>query len=89
MVTEIDLWAIKTRIRDILENDTVLAAYFRLFQVGAPNGNIPEDCPMPYVFVTNDEGLVEEDEEATPNQGVAETVADKPEMVNADPHKKP
>ena len=65
MVTEIDLWAIKTRIKDILENDTTLNDYFRDFHLGAPSGNVGEGQPMPYLFVTNDEGLIEEDEEAS------------------------
>lgn len=64
-LTEIDLWAMKTRIKDILENDTTLAAYFRKFHVGMPSGGIPECNPKPFLFVTNDEGLIEEDEEAS------------------------
>jgi len=63
MVTEINLWTVKTRIKDILENDTTLNAYFRNFQVGAPNENLPEQCPLPFMFITNDEGLIMEDEE--------------------------
>jgi len=65
MVTEIDLWEIKTRIKDILEADTTLADFFRNFHVGAPAGNLAEGQPMPYLFITNDEGLIEEDEEAS------------------------
>ena len=64
-LVEIDLWQIKTRIRDILEADTTLKNHFRRFQAGAPNGNIPEDCPQPFLFVTNDEGLIIDDEEAS------------------------
>ena len=64
-MVEADIWAIKTRIRDILEANTTLSSYFRDFQVGAPNGNISNDQPMPYLFVTNDENLIEEDEEAS------------------------
>lgn len=36
-------------------------ASFRSYDVGAPAGNIPNDQPMPYLFVTNDD-LIEEDE---------------------------
>ena len=65
------MWAIKTRIRNILEADSILASYFREFQVGAPAGNVSEGQPMPYLFVTNDEGLIEEDEEASTVQNDA------------------
>lgn len=71
MVTEIDLWAMKTRIKDILEADTTLNDYFREFHVGAPVGNIAKSQPMPYLFITNDEGLIEEDEEASTVQNDA------------------
>lgn len=71
MVTEIDLWAIKTRIKDILEANTTLNEFFRDFHVGAPAGNVSEGQPMPYIFITNDEGLIEEDEEASTVQNDA------------------
>lgn len=61
MVTEIDHQAIKHRIIAILKKSIPLTEFFKDFQVGAPPGNIPEDCPMPYIFITNDD-LIEEDE---------------------------
>lgn len=64
-LTEVDVWALKTRIKDILANDTTLAAYFKKFHVGAPEGGFNECNPKPFLFVTNDEGLIIEDDEAS------------------------
>ena len=64
-MVEVDLWKIKTRIKDIIQFNATLAGYFRKIHVGAPFGNIPNDMPMPYIFITNDESVIQEDEEAS------------------------
>ena len=62
-VTEIDYWAIKDRIRDILRNDTTnlydatasTKAKFRKIESGAPDLNKPVQGPFPRIFITNDD----------------------------------
>jgi len=62
-VTEIDYWAIKDRIRDILRDDTTNLynatasdkTKFRLIESGAPDLNKPVQGPFPRIFITNDD----------------------------------
>lgn len=71
MVTEIDLWAVKTRTKNVLEVDTTLNDFFRDFHVGTPTGNLVECQPIPYLFITNDEGLIEDSGDASTVQNDA------------------
>jgi len=62
-VTEIDYWAIKLRIRDILRDDTANLynasasdkTKFRKIDAGAPDLNKPIQGPFPRIFITNDD----------------------------------
>jgi len=75
-VTEVDYWAMKERIRDILRNDTTNLynatasdkTKFRKIEAGAPDMNKPVQGPFPRIFITNEDRF----DEMTP-KGVVQT----------------